>query len=394
MSSYLWHKKGSFEIAKTPSAVLARTGSFDEVFRDFARSHLARWDGLERAWVFPAAKEAELLHGLEKMTAEKASATAQQAMDNSVLLLEMEAEPFSFHGPRLQIELDKPSLRFVVRFPYNEPLSQILRQAGGRWSPEIRSYTLPLSALQTLRSISEQPRLENELFTARNASFFAAEASTPLSAWMDAQQLVDGYHLVKIESKPLDMTYKITFPFAIDSILGQEIIRPPLWNTGVLDHVRPSDLDRMYPRVNLNSAVFEFSQRPSLENALSLIRQRLDSLGPYTKTEIENASMKGRRWTAERLDPQPGEMFLQDNKAWLIAKVQKTKNKTVLKTHPLSAKIAEDKITALSQSAKRRICDMSGIDFLALEPYVEALTLSEESRFKHREPPSAKKTRL
>lgn len=394
MSSHIWTKTGPFEVARSSGNLLARTASFDEAFREFARGLRARWDGQEKAWVFKADQEQEVVLGLEQIAAEKTAAATRHASASLEIATELRENPFFFHSPKLNIELDLPGAKFVVRFPYNDTISQRLRHVGGRWCPETRSYAVPLSALETLRDITAEPRRENQLFQERNASFSALEAAAPLGAWMDAHPVADGCHRIGVKADPLGLTYKITFPFSLDSVLGQELIRAPLADAGALGNVRPSDADRMYPRVNLNSAIFEFCQRPFLEAALRPILRHLDSLGPCLKIELDASSTEGLRWKSQCMDPQAGELVLRAGKAWLVAKAQRTKNKTILKVHPLSASVAQAKIDRLHPIGQRRVCDMSGIDFEALGAHVEALILNEVSSAPRPEEPPAKKMRL
>jgi hypothetical protein len=394
MSSHAWEQQGAFFVARATHVLLARTASFDEEFRDYARSQRAKWDGLEKAWVFSSSKEQEVLHHLAKMTAEKQAKTKQHAETSSKISDELAQHPFNFHSAKLHVEMDLPQQRFVVRFPYNEALSMKLRQAGGRWCPDMRAYSTPLSSIELLKQITEQPRREQTLFDERNAPFLSLEALSPLSSWLDERQGIEGLHEIKIEANPMNQTYKATFPFGIDSPLGESTIRPLLTESKALDFVRINDTDRMYPRCNLNSVVFEMCQRPLIETALLAILKQLERLGPYTKIDINNASMEGRRWRNQRVEPQSGELVLLDNKAWLIAKAQKTKNKTTLRVHPLTADEAQKKLAFLPSTSQRRVCDMSGIDFEALQSYVESLFLNEASRADILSDPPAKKMRL
>lgn len=398
MAKLEWESFGHFEIARGLHTLLCKLPFFDEGFREYARTQRARWDGLEKAWVFPSNKEQDVLASLRKMDAAREEKAKAQAEGNDAIKEKMMVAPFKFQSSKLKIDFDADNLRFIARFPYNEDLSRQLRTVGGRWNPDLKAHTIPLHGLSLIELITEKPRREQELFSERNKHWISQEAASPLADRLDSlQPTIDKkieFHELKVEADCLDCTYKITFPFGLDSRLGREVFRENLLMMNAFDIPHPTDLERQYPRINGSSIVFELSQRALVEKVMKTCVDALQNLGAYTKITIKDPSTESARRWQRRVDPEPGEVIIQDNQAFLIGKAHKSKEKVSVKAHPISAEQAKARFEAMDPTTKRRCCDMSLIDFEALDAYVEALYLREISQKANAATSSAKPMRL
>lgn len=398
MAKLEWKPFGHFQIARGLHTLLCKLPFFDGGFREYARTQRASWDGLEKAWVFPSNKEQDVLASLRKMDAEREDKAKIQEEGNDAIKEQMMATPFQFQSSKLKIDFDAENLRFIARFPYNDDLSRQFRTVGGRWNPELKAHTIPLHGLSLIELITAKPRKEQALFVERNQPWISKEAISPLIDHLNAlQPQIDKkieFHELKLEADCLDCTYKITFPFGLDSRLGREVFRENLLQMNAFDIPHPTDLERQYPRINGSSIVFELSQRTLVEKVIKVCVDSLQNLGAYTKIVIQDPpSESARRWQ-RRVDPEPGEIIIQDNQAFLIGKAHKSKEKVSVKAHHITAEQAKERFEAMDPTAKRRCCDMSLIDFEALDSYVEALYLREISQKANAATPSAKPMRI
>lgn len=398
MANLEWESFGHFKIARGLHTLLCKLPFFEEGFREYARTQRARWDGLEKAWVFPADKEQDVLVSLRKMDAAREDKAKAQAEGNESIKEKMMASPFQFQSSKLKIDFDAENLRFIARFPYNEDLARQLRTLGGRWNPEIKAHTIPLHGLSFLEKITAKPRREQELFVERNKHWISQEAASPLSNTLDALQdktdKKQDCHELKIEADIINFTYKITFPFSLDSRLGHEVFRENLLLMNAFDIPHPSDQERQYPKINGSSIVFELSQRVLVEKILKTCVLSLQNLGAYRKIIIHDSSADSSRPWQRRADPEPGDIIIQHNQAFLIGKAHKSTGKISIKAHLISAEKAQKRLDAMDFTAKRRCCDLSSVDFEALDAYVEALYLREISHKANTGPSSSKPMRL
>lgn len=392
-----WVGRGAFKIARPSLRLLAKLDVYDAEFREFARSKRGSWAHMEKAWAFPAAKEIEILAGLDELSAKMAARLAHNEEIGQEVAAAMSIAPFEFASANFKVRWDGALSRFHVSFPFDDNMGARLRNMGGRWDRDLKCHLAPAGALPGLLEITAPIARERLLFAERNAAWAEREHADPLAVAVEDSSpgsAKEGWARAEVEADLLERSYEVKFPFGLNSPLGREFLAPALQDSGCLDIVRIEDRERLYPKLREVSASFELCQRDKLEAGLRAANASLAELGPAQ--ELRFAEGAALDWVARdrRAGPQPGEVLIAQGRAWLVSKVQRTKARVMVKGHPLSAKQAQDRIERGGQPMKWRVATLAGIDITALDAYVESLFLREASQGIREEPRSVKPRRI
>lgn len=392
-----WVQHGAFQIARPRLKLLAKLDIYDADFREFARSKRATWSPEDKAWIFPAAKEIEILAGLDEMSLKMETRQIQNQAITEEVSEAMARDPFEFHSAHFNVQWDSALLCFRVMFPFDDNMGTRLREMGGRWNRELKCHLAPAGALPGILEITAPIARERALFAERNAPWVEREIADPLETVLAAQAPglgKEGWALVDVSSDLLEQVYEVKFPFGLNSPLGREFIAPALQDSGCLDIVRIEHRERLYPKLRELSASFELSQRAKLQVGLIAVNALLGTLGPVQTLSFGAASPFTGRMQDRRAGPQPGEILISNTQAWLVSKIQRTKLRVVVKAHPLTAQQAKDRIANAAKHVQFRVASLAGFDITSLDAHVESLFLREVTQDKNPQTQSVKPRRL
>ena len=385
-----WEKMGDFFISRLRLAFAIKLNYFDDEFKEFARAARGKWDPLNKAWIIPSAKEQEAISYITEYNKKKELLRAEIAANTKSKLESLTPEQFEYDSDKIKIKYSSELQKFTAQFPFDENKSRELRNLGAKWSTELKAYIVPITATEWLESLVRLPKMEKEQFQQRNLSFCTIEKENPINEMLTANEKKLS---IKIEFIADKLIYKITLPIPIESILGRELIMPALENEGLFGSANPAGKCNGYPKINQSSCYFEACTREKIIAALKTIEANIERLGHLETVKIDTSELNGRRWS-RRIDPISGELLFHLHKSWLIVKATRSKDACVYRVKALSATQADERLNIVDATAKRRICDMSGIDFLGFDAYFEAIKIRESSSLPISQDGPLKKIRL